>query len=83
MGILHIENVGGRATRRFGMFRTRARELARAVGANELELFGGAIQNPKIGKMLTRQRFVPGTFTLPDALGSGQIDILSRVYPVR
>jgi hypothetical protein len=81
-GIISIKNTSGNALRDFAQFRGYSRNVARALGASEMELFGGAIINPEIQAMLTRLGFVPRTVAVPDALGGGVMEVLAKVFSV-
>jgi len=62
---------------------TRARNLARAVGAKDLELYGSLIINPDIEQMLLRQGYVRARAPLPEELGGGVARVLRKVSPVK
>ncbi len=63
-------------------FRSRCQTLASRFGAVELELFGVAVINAKLEQMLLRRGFERRTDDIPDELGGGQAEILTRVFPV-
>jgi hypothetical protein len=63
-------------------FRGRCHALAARLGAVELELFGVAVINPKLEQVLLRRGFERRTGDIPDELGGGQAEILTRVFPV-
>lgn len=81
-GIISIRDVGG-GVADFGRFRRQSLDAAKAFRLTELELFGGAIINPRLEAMLLRHGFCRLTAPIPDALGGGTMEILSRVYPVQ
>lgn len=81
-GIIDIRDVGG-GVNDLVRFRTASQQVARAFGAAELELFGGAIINPRLEALLLRQGFCNATAPVPDELGGGTIDVVTRVFPLR
>ena len=56
--------------------------LARALNATELELFGGAVINRHLEALLLRQGFARATDAIPEELGGGTMEILTRVFPL-
>jgi hypothetical protein len=80
-GIFQIKDPGG-GVKSLLRFRNSANDLAKAFGANELELFGAAIVNERLEQLLLRQAFVRRTVPCPDDLGGGEVEILSKVWPV-
>jgi hypothetical protein len=80
-GIISISNVGG-GLGDLRRYRDRSIALANAVQAREIELFGAAVVNPRLEALLLRQGFRPAIENVPDILGGGTVEILSRVYPV-
>ncbi len=81
-GIISIRALSGEGASAFARFRQQSLAVARAFGASELELFGGAIVNPRIEAMLLRQGFIRATEIVPDELGGGTMEILTRVFSV-
>jgi hypothetical protein len=81
LGIVTIKNVGGRLID-FMTFEAKAQAVARALGAKELELLGIEINNPKLRAVLERGGFTPTTMPIPEELGGGTLDAISRVEPV-
>ncbi len=81
-GILVIHDPGD-GLRAFADFRERSLELARALGKESIELVGGAVTNQRLGRILVRQGFELSTVDIPDAYGGGEMEILSRRFPVR
>jgi hypothetical protein len=61
VGIQSIEDASGTGARAFGTFRALAFDIARALGVNEVDLFGAQIINPEVRAMLIRQGFRPAT----------------------
>lgn len=74
-GIIEINDVGG-GVKDFLVFRGRSEVVARALGASELELFGGAVINQKLESLLLRRGFQRGEDTVPEDLGGGTMEIL-------
>jgi hypothetical protein len=83
VGIVSVKDLSGAGPRAFFNFSTRARSLARTMGAKEVEIYGALIINEDIEGMLLRQGYVRGKVTLPEELGGGTAPVLRRVYPVR
>lgn len=81
-GIISIRDVGG-GVRDLGQFRDRCQAVARSFGASELELFGAAVINQRLQALLVRQGFARLTELVPEELGGGTMEVLSRVFPVR
>jgi hypothetical protein len=80
-GIISIHDIGG-GLRDFVRFRDQAHRVARAFHADEVELFGAAVINERLEALLLRQGFSRAIVTVPEALGGGSMEILSRVFPV-
>lgn len=80
-GVVAI-NDPGRGIKTLAQFRGRCQLLATRFGLAELELFGAAVINPKLAGVLLRQGFERQTDAIPDELGGGQVEILTRVFPV-
>ena len=80
-GIIEINDVGG-GVKDFLVFRGRSEAVARALGATELELFGGAVINPKLESVLLRRSFRRGEDAVPEELGGGTMEILFKVFAV-
>ncbi|MBI5545313.1 MAG: hypothetical protein HY901_15595, partial [Deltaproteobacteria bacterium] len=81
-GIISINDETGLALNGMIAFRGKTMDLARALGAEEVELFGGAIINDKIKSSLLRQGYLPKRVAIPAELGGGEMDVLSKVFPV-
>jgi len=62
-------------------FRRQAMKMAKATGADELELFGGEVINKTLLDGLLARGFVEKTIPDPESLGDDMI-ILSKVFPV-
>ena len=73
----------GTATGGFARFRSVARTLARATGATDLNLYGIAILNEDINRMLPELGFSPTVVPVPPELGGGTVDGFVRRFPVR
>jgi hypothetical protein len=70
--------------RAFTGFRRLARQIARVMGAEELELQGIAVTNLRIAQMLLRQGFTRQMVAIPEALGGGgTVEIFSKVFHMR
>ncbi|MFN0063129.1 MAG: hypothetical protein ACKVPX_11520, partial [Myxococcaceae bacterium] len=67
----------------FLKFRNDSTRLARASGANTLELQGGSVINPRVEQFLLNQGFQPRTVAVPSQLGGGTQQVLSREFSVR
>lgn len=63
-GILSILDESGTGFRVFGDFRNRAFNMARALGVNEIDMFGARLKNPEVEVMLLRQGFKPQTWIM-------------------
>ena len=82
-GIISIKNLSGTGLQDFIRFRAQSLSVAKAFGASEAQIFGGAFINQELEASLLRVGFRPSTGVVPDALGGGTMEILSRVYPIR
>lgn len=80
-GIVAINDPGG-GLLSLARFRSNSMQVAKAFGANEVELFGAAIINDELEMMLRRQSFSRQVVTCPDELGGGTMEILSKVFSV-
>jgi len=84
VGIYTIKNegdgLGGLGD--FMTFEARAQDAAKALGVKELELLGIEITNPKLQATLERGGFNPTTIAVPEELGGGSFNAISRVEPV-
>jgi hypothetical protein len=80
-GIIEINDLGGGVMDFLG-FRDRSERLARALAANELELFGGAVINRRLEDLLIRRGFQRSEDAVPDELGGGTMEILFKVFAV-
>jgi hypothetical protein len=70
--------------RAFTGFRGRARQIARVMGVEELEIQGIAVTHPRIEQMLFRQGFTRQTVEIPEALGgNGRVEVFSKVFRMR
>jgi hypothetical protein len=78
-GIITLREKGGG----FGVlakFRAKSRSMARVFSADELELFGGAVINHRLESILLRHGFTRLTEHIPEALGGGKMEILTKVF---
>src|SRR5262245_37026371 len=60
-GLFSVHDTSGAGMRAFAGFRGRARQTARVMGAEELELQGIAVTNPRVEQLLLRQGFTRQT----------------------
>jgi len=74
VGICSIKDTSGTGARAFANYRSLAFDIARAVGVNEVDLFGAGIVNPSVRAMLIRQGFRPSTLA--------EYNILSKTVKV-
>ncbi|MDY7233034.1 RHS repeat-associated core domain-containing protein [Hyalangium rubrum] len=82
-GIISVHNTNGGGLSAFTRFRSTSQTVAKSFGLKELELYGGAVINPKIEAMLTKFGFQRCRIPIPEALGAdGEMDALSKVFPV-
>lgn len=83
-GLFAVHDTSGAGLRAFTDFRGRARQTARVMDAEELELQGIAVTNPRIEQMLLRQGFTRQTMEIPEALGGGgSVEVFSKVFRMR
>jgi hypothetical protein len=82
VGIYTIKNVGG-GLGDFMVFQAKAQAAARALGAKELELLGIEVTNPRLRAVLERGGFGPTTMPVPEELGGGTLNAVSRIEPVK
>jgi RHS repeat-associated protein len=84
VGIHSIEDTSGTGAQAFMAFRTFAFDIARALGVNEVELFGSSITNPEVRAMLVRQGFRPAVLDVPPevCIYQDQFDILIKTVTV-
>jgi hypothetical protein len=80
-GIVEVTDPGG-GVKTFARFRGQSRRIAASFGLTELELFGAEVLNLKLSELLLNQGFERKTEPCPEALGGGEMTILSRVFPV-
>jgi hypothetical protein len=80
--IFQIDAVGEGAEA-FSAFRGAARSLARKLDVTHLELGGIAIYNKDVVEALTRHGFTQKTVAVPEALGGGTTEAVTRRFPVR
>jgi hypothetical protein len=78
IGIYTIKNVGG-GLPDFMTFDARSRSAAIALGVKEVETMGIEVTHLEMRAVLERGGFTPTTFDVPDELGGGTFDALSRV----
>jgi hypothetical protein len=83
-GLFSVHDTSGAGMRAFTDFRGRARQMARVMGVEELEIQGIAVTNPRIEQMLLRQGFTRQTVEIPEALGGdGRVEVFSKVFRMR
>jgi hypothetical protein len=80
-GMIAIRDVGG-GLGVLARFRTRSHAVARACGASEVELFGAAFINQRLEALLLRQGFARATEPVPEELGGGTMEIVTKLFPV-
>jgi hypothetical protein len=81
-GILVLNDPGG-GYRTLARFRSRSIDLARSLALDELELFGAAVSNPDVERMLLRQSFSAMTIDIRLKSGDERLDVISRVFKVK
>lgn len=81
IGIYTMKNVGG-GLLDFMTFEAAVQAAARALNAKELELLGIEVTNPKLQAVLERGGFTPTTLPVPDELGGGTFNAISRIEPL-
>jgi hypothetical protein len=81
LGIYTIRSVGS-GLNDFITFELKARTAAKAVGAQELELMGIEITNDDLRAVLEQGGFSPTSLPVPEELGGGTFDALSRVESI-
>ena len=83
-GLFSVHDTSGAGIRAFAGFRGRARQTARVMGAEELEIQGIAVTNPRVEQMLLRQGFTRQTVEIPEVLGGGgTVELFSKVFRMR
>jgi hypothetical protein len=83
-GLFSVRDTSGAGLRAFTDFRRRARQTARVIDAEALELQGIAVTNPRIAQMLLRQGFTRQMVEIPEALGGGgRVEVFSKVFRMR
>jgi hypothetical protein len=81
--LFSVHDTSGAGMRAFTDFRGRVRQTARVMGAEELELQGIAVTNPRIEQMLLRQGFTRRMVEIPEALGGGgSVEVFSKVFRI-
>ena len=81
-GIYTIKNIGG-GLEDFLSFKAGALEVGKALGANEVELLGIEITNPRLKAILQQRGFSPTTMPVPDTLGGGIFNAISQVIQIK
>jgi RHS repeat-associated protein len=81
-GIGSIEDRTGGGLKAFFDFRASARQLGRTLGAQELELSGALVVNPRIEAMLLRQGFTKAQIRLPAGEGPSPVGGYRKVFPL-
>ena len=80
-GIIEINDVGG-GLKDFLLFRDRSEMIARALAADEMELFGGAVINRRLENLLIRRGFQRSEDAIPEVLGGGTMEILTKIFTI-
>lgn len=65
------------------LFDIRAQCVARALGVKEIEIMGIEINNPQLEAALIHGGYTRTTGLVPEELGGGTFEALSRVEPVQ
>ncbi|HEV3022112.1 MAG TPA: hypothetical protein VGX76_06580 [Pirellulales bacterium] len=80
-GIVEINDPGG-GLRTLDAFRQRSFKIAKLFRLAELELFGAAVVNRRIARILLGHGFTSASVPCPGELGGDLMDILYRVFDV-
>lgn len=79
-----MHDISGAGMRAFTGFRGQARQTARVMGAEALEIQGIAVTNLRIEQLLLRQGFTRQTMEIPEVLGGGgTVEVVSKVFRMR
>jgi hypothetical protein len=81
--LFSINNTAGGAANAFRQFVGGSNGLAASLGLDSVELQGGSVINPELANALLSRGFVPKVVPVPDALGGGAQEVLSKVVPVK
>ncbi|MCK9386194.1 MAG: hypothetical protein M0Q15_16410 [Nevskia sp.] len=81
--LFSINNTAGGAPAAFRQFINGSNELGRSLGLKSLELQGGSVINRDLANALSSRGFTPKLVPVPDALGGGTQEVLSKVVSVR
>ena len=81
-GLLVLNDPGG-GYKTLARFRSRSIDVARAFSLDELELFGAAVSNPDVERMLLRQSFSARTIEIRLKSSGERLDVISRVFQVK
>jgi hypothetical protein len=82
IGIYTINNPGEGLTD-FLSFEARSHVAARELGAREVELLGIEINNAQLREVLERGGFTPVTIAVPEELGGGIANAVSKIFLVK
>ena len=81
-GIVEVNDPGG-GVKTLAQFRTRSERVAKTFQLSELELFGVAVINNQLRRMLLRRGFKIEHTDCPEELGdAGQVEIITKVFTV-
>ncbi len=80
-GVIEINDKGGGHLSLL-RFRNRSFDLARSMELAEAELFGAAIVNPEVERILAKLGFGKQTIPCPDELGNEMMSVYTKVFPV-
>jgi hypothetical protein len=81
-GLISLSEEGG-GFEALARFRGKSRALAMTFAADQLELFGGAVINQRLEDILIRHGFTRETEPVPEALGGGTMEILTKIFQVK
>jgi hypothetical protein len=77
--LFSINNTAGGAPAAFRKYLRNSTDLAKSLGATKIEIQGGSLINPDLAKALTDRGFTPKTVPVPEALGGGTQEVLSKI----
>ena len=81
--LFSIVNTVGGAGAAFRTFMSSSNDLAASFGLSSYEMQGGSVLNVDLGKALVNRGFQPKVISVPDDLGGGIQQVLSKQIPVR
>ena len=82
VGIYTVQNKEGSGLQDFLIFDIRARAVAKAMAVREIELMGIEMTNSRLEAALVLGGFTPTTMPVPEELGGGTFNAISRVEPM-